>query len=119
MALRLTGISTPADAAGAPAGVALPGAGFTESGGAFGNRLGIQARTLLRDQRPQGYQSLFQSAGEHDDPQARYHARVRLVEEGLAAAGQATSTTQATQRSPPPPPARSTRSRRSPASRSC
>ena len=47
MALRLTGISTPADAAGAPAGVALPAAGFTESGAAFGNRLGIQARALL------------------------------------------------------------------------
>ena len=47
MALRLTGISTPADAAGTPAGVPLPVPGFTESGAAFGNRLGNQARTYL------------------------------------------------------------------------
>jgi tetratricopeptide (TPR) repeat protein len=98
MALRLTGISTPADAAGTPAGIALPGAGFTESGGAFGTRLGIQARTHFATNDLKAYQSLFQSAGDHDDPQARYHARVRLVEEGLSAAGQSTSETQATQR---------------------
>jgi tetratricopeptide (TPR) repeat protein len=98
MALRLTGISTPADAAGAPAGVAPPGPGFTESGGAFGARLGIQARTYLTANDLDSYKALFAQAGEHDDPHARYHARVRLIEEGLAAGGQAASTTQATQR---------------------
>ncbi len=87
MALRLTGISTPADAAGAPAGVALPGPGLTESGGAFGARLGIQARTHLTANDLDSYKALFARAGEHDDPHARYHARVRLIEEGLAAAG--------------------------------
>jgi tetratricopeptide (TPR) repeat protein len=102
MALRLTGISTPADATGAPAGaqagVARPSAGITESGGAFGTRLGIQARTHLMANDLAGYKALFARAGEHDDPHARYHARVRLVEEGLAAAGQASSANQATQR---------------------
>jgi tetratricopeptide (TPR) repeat protein len=95
MALRLTGISTPADAADAPAVVALP---VTESGGAFGSRLGMQARMQLTANDLAGYKALFAHAGEHDDPHARYHARVRLVEEGLSAAGQAASTTQATQR---------------------
>ncbi len=98
MALRLTGISTPADAAGAPAGVALPAAGITESGGAFGARLGVQARMHLTANDLDAYKALFARAGEHDDPHARYHARVRLVEEGLAAAGHAASSTQATQR---------------------
>jgi len=98
MALRLTGLSTPADATGTPAPVALPGAAITESGGAFGTRLGIQARTHLTANDLDGYKRLFARAGEHDDPHARYHARVRLVEEGLAAAGQAVSPTQATQR---------------------
>jgi tetratricopeptide (TPR) repeat protein len=98
MALRLTGISTPADAAGTPAGVPLSVPGFTESGAAFGNRLGNQARTYLATNDLKAYQSLFGKVGDHDDPQARYHARVRLVEEGLAAAGRSTSETQATQR---------------------
>ena len=98
MALRLTGISTPADAAGTPAPVALPGHGHTESGGAFGTRLSIQARMRLTANDLDGYKALFAQAAEHDDPHARYHARVRLVEEGLSAAGQAASSTQATQR---------------------
>jgi len=105
MALRLTGISTSGDAAGTPAG-ATPGstgagitrAGITESGGAFGTRLGILARTHLTANDLDRYKALFARAGEHDDPHARYHARVRLVEEGLAAAAQAGSATQATQR---------------------
>jgi tetratricopeptide (TPR) repeat protein len=95
MALRLTGISTPADAAGAPAVVALPA---TESGGAFGSRLGMQARMQLTANDLAGYKALFARAGEHGDPHASYHARVRVVEEGLTAAGQAASSTQATQR---------------------
>jgi tetratricopeptide (TPR) repeat protein len=98
MALRLTGISTPADAAGTPAGVALPALGLAESGGAFGNRLGNQARTFLARNDLSAYQSLFGTAGEHDDPQARYHASVQVVEEGLAAAARSTSEAQATQR---------------------
>jgi tetratricopeptide (TPR) repeat protein len=95
MALRLTGISTPADAAGSPATVALP---VTEPGSAFGSRLGMQARMQLTANDLAGYKALFDRAGEHDDPHARYHARVRLVEEGLTAAGQAASSSQATQR---------------------
>ncbi len=98
MALRLTGISTPADSSGTPAGVGLQTFAATESGGAFGNRLGTQARAHLSANDLDGYKKLFARAGEHTDPQARYHARVRLVEEGLAAAGQATSIPQATQR---------------------
>jgi tetratricopeptide (TPR) repeat protein len=95
MALRLTGISTPADAADVPAVLTLP---VTESGGAFGSRLGMHARMQLSANDLAGYKALFAHAAEHDDPHARYHARVRLVEEGLSAAGQAASTTQATQR---------------------
>jgi tetratricopeptide (TPR) repeat protein len=98
MALRLTGISTPADASGAPAGTALQTLIATESGGAFGNRLGTQARAHLSANDLDGYKALFARAGEHTDPQARYHARVRLVEEGLAAAGNAASNTQAIHR---------------------
>ncbi len=98
MALRLTGISTPADGAGAPAGVALTGASLPRSGAGFGNQLANQARAYLATNDLKTYQSLFGKAAEHDDPQARYHARVRLVEEGLTAAGQAASSTQATQR---------------------
>ena len=98
MALRLTGISTPADASGTAAGVGLQTLNATESGGAFGNRLGTQARARLSANDLDGYKALFARAGEHTDPQARYHAHVRLVEEGLAAAGQAASITQATHR---------------------
>jgi tetratricopeptide (TPR) repeat protein len=102
MALRLTGISTPADAAGISADALSdfpgPGAGVTEPGGAFGARLGAQARSYLTANDLDGYKALFARAGEHDDPHARYHARVRLVEEGLAAAGQTGSANQATQR---------------------
>ena len=97
MALRLTGISTPADSTGAAGGVALPAPAQRPSGGAFGNGLATQARTYLATNNLKGYQSLFQSATAHEDPHARYHAQIRLVEEGLAAAGRAGSSTQATQ----------------------
>ena len=95
MALRLTGISTPAGSTGATGGFALPANG---TGAAFGNRLATRARDCLSSNDLKAYRSLFQAAGEHEDPQARYHARVRLVEEGLAAAGQAGSAGHATQR---------------------
>ncbi|HUA04117.1 MAG TPA: glycosyltransferase [Solirubrobacteraceae bacterium] len=104
MALRLTGISTPADGAGAPAGVALTPAasittsGITQSGAGFGNQFGHQARAYLTTNDLTSYKALFQRAAEHEDSHARYHANVRLVEEGLTAAGQAASSTQATQR---------------------
>ena len=97
MALRLTGISTPADSTGAAGGVPLPAPSQPQSGGAFGNQLATQARTYLATNNLKSYQSLFQTATEHDDPHARYLAQVRLVEEGLAAAGQAGSSTEATQ----------------------
>jgi glycosyltransferase involved in cell wall biosynthesis len=104
MALRLTGISTPADGAGAPAGAALAGATaaatatLAQSGAGFGNQLANQARAYLATNDLATYKALFKRAAEHEDPHARYHARVRLVEEGLSAAGAAASTTQATQR---------------------
>ena len=88
MALRLTGISTPADSTGAAGGVPLPAPSQPQSGGAFGNQLATRARTYLATNNLKSYQSLFQTAAEHDDPHARYHAQVRLVEEGIAAAGQ-------------------------------
>jgi len=98
MALRLTGISTPADGAGAPADAALTLAPLVQVGAGFGNQLANQARGHLATNALEAYQSLFKKAAEHDDPHARYHARVKLVEEGLTAAGQAASSTQATQR---------------------
>jgi tetratricopeptide (TPR) repeat protein len=97
MALRLTGISTPADSTGAAGSVALPAPSQPQSGGAFGNQLATQARTYLATNDLKAYQSLFQTASEHEDPHARYHAQVRLVEQGLAAAGKAASSTEATQ----------------------
>ncbi|HEY1510402.1 MAG TPA: glycosyltransferase [Solirubrobacteraceae bacterium] len=97
MALRLTGISTPADSTGAAGGVPLPAPSQPQPGGAFGNQLATQARTYLATANLDGYKGLFARATEHDDPHARYFAQVRLVEEGLAAAGQASSSTQATQ----------------------
>ena len=97
MALRLTGISTPADSTGAAGGVPLPTPSRPQSGGAFGNQLATQARTYLATNNLKGYQSLFQTATEHDDPHARYFAQVRLVEEALAAAGRAGSSASATQ----------------------
>ena len=76
----------------------LTGASLPQSGAGFGNQLANQARAYLATNDLKSYQSLFGRAAEHDDPHARYHARVRLVEEGLTAAGQAASSTQATQR---------------------
>jgi len=99
MALRLTGISTPADGASAPAGVALtPATSIKQSGAGFGNQLANEARAYLATNDLTSYKALFQRAAEHEDPHARYHANVRLIEEGLSAAGQPASPTQATQR---------------------
>ncbi|MBV8221511.1 MAG: hypothetical protein JO325_23850, partial [Solirubrobacterales bacterium] len=86
MALRLTGISTPADGAGAPAGVALAGAPaaatttatLAQAGAGFGNQLANQARAYLATNDLAAYKALFARAVEHEDPHARYHARVRL-----------------------------------------
>ena len=95
MALRLIGTplssdSPTPDSAGGPA---LPA-----SGSALGTRLAAEARALLAASNLDGYRLLFQRATVSDDPHARYHARVKLVEEGLAAAGQAPTDAQATQR---------------------
>jgi tetratricopeptide (TPR) repeat protein len=94
MALRLTGttLATP-DSAGTP-GDQVP---LLESGGAFAANLAAQARVHLAGKQRERYQALFERAAEHKDPQAAYHARVTLIEEGLQAAGQATSAAQATQ----------------------
>ena len=112
MALRLTGIPTPDDAAGTPGdGSARPiGAGLkiapvtdavtpaplaARSAGAFGAQLREQARLQLTISQLERYRALFARAAEQPDRHARYHARVLLLEEGLTAAGQTTSQTQA------------------------
>jgi tetratricopeptide (TPR) repeat protein len=94
MALRLTGtsLSTP-DSAGV-AGDQFP---LLESPSAFASNLAAQARVHLGGNQRDRYHALFERAAEHKDPQAVYHARVTLIEEGLDAAGRAASTTQAAQ----------------------
>ena len=57
--------------------------------GAFGATLAGKARALLIAGDLDGYRALFTRAAEQEDPSARYHARVLLLEEGLTAAGQA------------------------------
>ena len=111
MALRLTGIPTPDEAvattggeSGLPAGNGLRGAnglGLTglpaaQSGDAFGAQLRDQARLQLAINQLERYRALFDRAGEHADAHVRYHARVLLLEEGLAAAGKTNSQTYAT-----------------------
>ena len=108
MALRLTGTPTPEDPAATPDGgaisrvpdqataLALTGASATRVGEAFGKALREQARLQLAINQLERYQALFDRATEYDDVHARYHARVLLLEEGLAAAGKTTSQTQAT-----------------------
>ena len=94
MALRLTGttLSTP-EIAGVPADPSrLP-----ESGSAFAANLAAQARVHLAANDRDRYHALFERAAEHNDPQAVYHARVTLIEEGLQAAGRTPSAAQATQ----------------------
>jgi tetratricopeptide (TPR) repeat protein len=110
MALRLTGIPTPDDSAATPGdGSARPSAGsgglriattpatpVALRGNAFAAQLRDQARRQLAGNQLERYQALFARATEHEDIHARYHARVLLLEEGLAAAGKTTSQTQAT-----------------------
>ena len=69
MALRLTG-STLAPAAPLSA-----------------SALGARAAALLAAGDLRGYQDLFAGAGEREDPQERYRARIALLEQGLGAAG--------------------------------
>jgi tetratricopeptide (TPR) repeat protein len=91
MASRILGTPLSSDAPSADP--ALP-----ESGAAFGTRLAAEARSRLAVSDIDGYRALFQRVTESDNPHARYYARVRLVEEGLAAAGQAANDEQAMQR---------------------
>lgn len=100
MALRLTGIPTTDDSAGTsggdsglPAGngLALTGAPLGQSGDAFGAGLRDQASLQLAIDQLDRYRALFDRATEHENPQARYHARVLLLEGGLAAAGKTAS----------------------------
>ena len=72
-----------------------PRAARPRSAGAFGAQLREQARLQLTINQLERYQALFARAAEQPDRHARYHARVLLLEEGLAAAGQTTSQTQA------------------------
>ena len=92
MALRLTSNSPTSDDARLDGGsVAL------RATGAFGTTLAGKARALLIAGDLDGYRALFTRAGEQEDPNARYHARVLLLEEGLTAAGQAQTASQAAQ----------------------
>ncbi len=100
MALRITGIPAPDDPArtsgGGPNGLPLAGPPAAPPGIAFGAGLRDQGRRQLAVNQLERYQALFDRAAEHEDPHARYHARVLLLEEGLAAAGKTASNTQAT-----------------------
>ncbi len=109
MALRLTGISASDDSAGSPGGAparpnggglkiaAAPHAPAAQSGRAFAAQLREDARLQLAINQFERYRALFDRAAEHEDGHARYHARVLLIEEGLAAAAKTASRTQATQ----------------------
>ncbi len=113
MALRLTGIPTPDDSAGSPgdasarpnggglkiaaAPAPAPQAAHTpRSSRAFGAQLREQARLQLAINQLERYRELFDRAAEHEDAHARYHARVLLIEEGMAAAAKTASRAQAT-----------------------
>jgi tetratricopeptide (TPR) repeat protein len=104
MALRLTGKPTTDDATGSTGGgadlrpgtgLALPplstGTSTASSGEAFGAGLRDRARLQLAANQLESYRELFHRAAEHEDSHARYHARVLLLQEGLAAASQTTS----------------------------
>src|SRR5947209_4642037 len=110
MALRLTGIPTPDDSSGssgdAPARLgglrivsappaATPQPPASQGGSAFGAQLRDQARLQLAVNQLDRYKALFDRAADHEDSHARYHARVSLIEEGLAATGKSTSQAQA------------------------
>jgi Tfp pilus assembly protein PilF len=104
MALRLTGIptpddaGTPGDAPARPSGLKIAAAPQTaQSGRAFGAQLREDARLQLAINQLDRYKALFDRAAEHEDSHARYHARVVLIEEGLAAAAKTASRAQATQ----------------------
>ncbi len=94
MALRLTGTSLSGPDATGNAG---DGAARPQAGSAFGAQLAAQVRPHLAAGELDRYRELFKRAGEHEDPHAAYHARLTLLEEGLAAAGQAGSAQPAAQ----------------------
>jgi tetratricopeptide (TPR) repeat protein len=91
MALRLTATSLPPpdSSGGQPA--------LHETGPALATRLAAEAGVHLAGSDFERYAGLFERAAEHADLQTRYHARITLLEEGLAAAGRAISAPQATQ----------------------
>jgi tetratricopeptide (TPR) repeat protein len=116
MALRLNGTPTPEDSSGsagdAPArrgglriaaapqpqnGPDVAQASTALPGSAFAAQLREQARAQLGGNQLDAYKALFKRAAEHQDPHVRYHARVVLIDEGLAGAGKVTSQTQAAQ----------------------
>ena len=109
MALRLTGISTPDDSSGSSGDAPARSGGLriaaapqfdaptTLNGSAFGAQLRDQARLQLAVNQLDRYKALFERAAEHEDSHARYHARMLLIEEGLAASGKTASLGQATQ----------------------
>jgi tetratricopeptide (TPR) repeat protein len=82
MALRLTGPTATPDAA-AP-GLQTPARPTAAA-------LGVQALTMLAAGDIDGYRRLLGEAGQIDETQRRYQARVGLLEHGLAGAGQAST----------------------------
>src|SRR5947209_3147837 len=105
MALRLTGIPTPDDSAGAsgdgparPSGLKIAAGDVApRSVRAFAAQLREDARLQLAINQVDRYKALFDRAAEREDYHARYHARAVLIEEGLLAAGKTASRAQATQ----------------------
>ncbi len=112
MALRLTGIPTPDDSgtpgdaparttglriATAPQAHPATAPQAATQGGAFGAQLRDQARLHLSLNNLDRYKALFDRATANEDSHARYHARVLLIEEGLAATGKLTSQAQTAQ----------------------
>jgi tetratricopeptide (TPR) repeat protein len=100
MALRLTGTTLASSSAGTAGGATARINSDARPPAAFGPELAARARAqlALAGGNLDGYKALFGQAAEHEDPHARYHARVKLTEEGLtAAASQSSSQARATQ----------------------
>jgi tetratricopeptide (TPR) repeat protein len=63
----------------------LTGTSLSPKGPPSAAELAARARALLAGDEFDGYRKLFTRAGEHEDPQRRYQARLALLEEGLSA----------------------------------
>jgi tetratricopeptide (TPR) repeat protein len=86
MALRLTGSTLESDG----------GSNSAHATGSSAPELARQARAMLAAGDLDGYGRLFGQAGELEEPQRRYQARVSLLGHGLIAAGEAPASSLAT-----------------------